>query len=439
MHNFFDGRDEIVCRMEDIAIIVVAIVAMIYALVKEFLRPGLVLFSVVVLLLASGVIAPSDALAGFANKGMVTVALLFLVSEGVRHSQCLMPIMNRIFPHTEVSLRRGYLQILPTIASISAFLNNTPIVVIFTPHIKAWCNRSGISIKKLLIPLSYTAILGGVCTLIGTSTNLVVHGLMIDAGLEGLTMFELGKVGVIIATVSIGYMVLFIGRILPDETLQKSSLGDQSELATSVPIWKRRLALGLLVVMIVGATIGSRQVFGRIESDMFLWAAVVATLMAIFGIYPAKNYTKYISWDILITIASALAISRAMRISGLADVAAAAIIGLCKSCSPRVILAIIYLTTNTITELITNNAAAAFAFPIALAAANQLDVSPTPFCVAIAIAASASFCSPIGYQTNTIVQALGDYSFSDFIRAGLPLTAIAFVVSMIFIPIFWKF
>ena len=426
--------------MENIAIVITALVAMIYALVKEFLRPGLVLFSVVVLLLASGVITSADALAGFANRGMVTVALLFLVSEGIRHSQCLTPIMNRIFPHSAAyTLRRGYLHILPTIASISAFLNNTPIVVIFTPHIKAWCSRAGISIKKLLIPLSYTAILGGMCTLIGTSTNLVVHSLMIEAGVGGFTMFELGKIGVIIATLSIGYMVLFIGHQLPDETMPKESGDTTAEPTIAVPRWKRRLALGLLVVMVAGATIGSHETFGEIDSDMFLWAAIVATLMAIFGIYPAKNYTTYISWDILVTIASALAISRAMTISGLADVAAAAVISLCKSCSPRVILAIIYLITNAITELITNNAAAAFAFPIAIAAANQLGVSPTPFCVAIAIAASASFCSPIGYQTNTIVQALGGYSFSDFVRAGLPLTIIAFIVSMIFIPIFWKF
>ena len=252
-------------------------------------------------------------------------------------------------------------------------------------------------------------------------------------------MFELGKIGVIIATLSIGYMVLFIGHQLPDETMPKESGDTTAEPTIAVPRWKRRLALGLLVVMVAGATIGSHETFGEIDSDMFLWAAIVATLMAIFGIYPAKNYTTYISWDILVTIASALAISRAMTISGLADVAAAAVISLCKNCSPRVILAIIYLITNAITELITNNAAAAFAFPIAIAAANQLGVSPTPFCVAIAIAASASFCSPIGYQTNTIVQALGGYSFSNFVRAGLPLTVIAFIVSMIFIPIFWKF
>lgn len=190
----------------------------------------------------------------------------------------------------------------------------------------------------------------------------------------------------------------------------------------------------LLVAMVIGASIGRRG-----GTDMLFWAAIVAVIMAFTGIFPAKRYTKFISWDILVTIASAFAISRAMILSGLADAIAAGVITLCNTLSPRFVLALIYIITNIITEIITNNAAAAFSFPIALSAATQLGVSPTPLLVAIAIAASASFCSPIGYQTNTIVQGLGGYRFRDFVRAGLPLSVIAFTVSMIFIPIFWEF
>ena len=501
--------------MGDCLIVIVAIAVMVYLLIKEYLRPGLILFSVVVLLLASGIISTTDALSGFSNKGMITVALLFLVSEGIRSSECLTPIMSHLFPSSECStIRRGYIRIVPTVAFISAFLNNTPIVVIFIPHIKAWCKRAGLSLKKFLIPLSYSAILGGMCTLIGTSTNLVVHGLMLDAGLEGFTMFELGKVGVIIATAGAIYMVLFIKQLLPDSPCSTSSNRHLVEVVLSprfpgimcsteqfdfykhygahiisarrdgeqiddmegycykendalllstdrnfvdtwggsriflitangtehnkvVPRWKQWLSLLLLLMMVLGASIGGYPLTKG--PDMFIWAAVVVTIMAFTGIFPAKRYTKFISWDILITIASAFAISRAMSVSGLAEAAAAAIISLSNDLSPHLILALIYLCTNIITEFITNNAAAAFAFPIALSAAEQLGVNPMPFCVAIAIAASASFCSPIGYQTNTIVQGLGGYNFKDFIRSGLPMTAIAFSISMIFIPIFWKF
>ena len=207
-----------------------------------------------------------------------------------------------------------------------------------------------------------------------------------------------------------------------------------TEQTESAARWRQWLSLALVVVMVVGASSTQSG-----APDMFFWAAVVAVVMAFTGIFQAKRYTKFISWDILITIASAFAISRAMVLSGLADTIAASVIALCHTLSPHVVLAIVYIITNIITEIITNNAAAAFALPIAISAATQLMVSPMPFCIAIAIAASASFCTPIGYQTNTIVQGLGGYRFRDFLRAGLPLTAITFIVSMIFIPIFWKF
>ena len=500
-------------RMRDCLIVIVTIAVMVYLLIKEYLRPGLILFSAVILLLATGVITTTDALAGFSNKGVITVALLFLVSEGIRASGCLMPLMKQLFPRGEaISTRRGYIRVLPTVAFISAFLNNTPIVVIFIPHVKVWCRKVGISAKKLLIPLSYAAILGGMCTLIGTSTNLVVHGMMIDAGLEGFTLFELGKVGVIVAIAGTLYMILFIGQLLPNDTAEtdrgKSHIAEVvlgprfpgiectveqfnfykhygahiisvrrdgrpiesleeycykendtlllstdrnfvttwsgssiflvvtngTEQVESATRWRQWLSLALVVVMVVGASSTQSG-----APDMFFWAASVAVVMAFTGIFQAKRYTKFISWDILITIASAFAISRAMVLSGLADTIAASVIALCNTLSPHVVLAIVYIITNIITEIITNNAAAAFALPIAISAATQLTVSPMPFCVAIAIAASASFCTPIGYQTNTIVQGLGGYRFRDFLRAGLPLTAITFIVSMIFIPIFWKF
>lgn len=428
-------------------IVIIALVAMVFMLVKGYLRPGIILFSVVVIFVCCGIITPAEAISGFSNKGVITVGLLFLVSEGIRRSHCLRPIMARIFPSKRRStIRRGYSSILPTVASISAFLNNTPIVVIFIPQIRAWCKRVGLPAKKFLIPLSYAAILGGMCTLIGTSTNLVVHGLMLDAGLSGFTMFELGKVGVIIASVGICYITLFGARFLPEDTEPQDI--NSYDIATDedshkVAKWRQWVSLILLIIMVLGATLSELPLTNRHPAmanfDMFFWAAVVAVIMAICDIFPAKRYTKFISWDILITIASALAISRAMTASGLADNIAAILIELSGSVSPYIILALLYLTTNCITEIITNNAAAAFAFPIALSAATQLGVSPMPFCVAVCIAASASFCSPIGYQTNMIVQGLGGYKFGDFVKIGLPLSILTFVISMIFIPIFWRF
>lgn len=509
----------------EIWIVLAGLCLMMGMLIADWLRPGFVLFSGVVLFMCTGILTPREALAGFGNEGMITVALLFLVSEGVRRSDALGHLVKWLLPvRRDMTVRKGYLRILPTIAAVSAFLNNTPVVVVFIPIIKQWARRTGLAVRKFLIPLSYAAILGGMCTLIGTSTNLVVHGMMLDEGFEGFSMFELGKVGGCIAVVGLLYMILLGNRRLPDDsTLEEQPraeesgceveavlgprfpginrtfaefdfrshygagirsvrrggeelplesvifragdtlvletdgtfierwgdsrvflmLSNGSEHRPACPRWKKWLALALLVVMIAGATFGSMPFMADLvpgmQLDMFFWVCVVAVLMAFFGIFPAKKYTKFISWDILVTIASALAISRAMVNSGLADWIASGLSRLSVAASPWAVLAVLYITTNLITEFITNNAAAAFAFPVALSAAAHLGVDPMPFFVAICIAASCSFSSPIGYQTNMIVQGIGSYRFRDFVRIGLPLNLIAFAVSMVLIPLFWPF
>ena len=125
--------------------------------------------------------------------------------------------------------------------------------------------------------------------------------------------------------------------------------------------------------------------------------------------------------------------------SGFADGVAGYIIGLSTNYGPHVLLAILFIITNLFTELITNNAAAALAFPLALAVSEKLGVDPTPFFVVICMAASGSFSTPIGYQTNLIVQGIGNYKFTDFVRFGLPLNIIAFIISIFLIPIIWPF
>ena len=206
---------------------------------------------------------------------------------------------------------------------------------------------------------------------------------------------------------------------------------------------KRWLALGLLIFMIVGATVGElpavKEAFPEIRLDMFFFVCITTIIMAWTKIFPPKKYTKYISWDILITIACAFAISKAMENSGFATLIARHIIGMAHNIGPYALLAILFIITNVFTELITNNAAAALSFPIALSVATQLGVDPTPFFVVICMAASASFSTPIGYQTNLIVQGIGGYKFTDFVKIGLPLNLITFLISVFVIPMIWKF
>ena len=459
----------------EIVFVLLSLLGMVAALIADKMRPGMILFSVVVLFLCAGILTPKEMLEGFSNKGMITVALLFLVSEGIRQSGTLGQVIKKLLPQGKTTVFKAQLRILPSVAFISAFLNNTPVVVIFAPIIKHWAKSVNLPATKFLIPLSYVTILGGICTLIGTSTNLVVHGMILEAGFEGFSMFELGKVGIFIAIAGIIYIFLFSKRLLPDA--RPDTAVPDEEVEEGEKLHRVEAVLGARFPGInkklkdfnfqrhYGAEVkeiktrnGQRFVTNLddvvlhegdtlvvMADDTFIptWGessvSITTIIMAWTNLFPARKYTKYISWDILITIACAFAISKAMVNSGVADSVAKFIIGLSDDYGPHVLLAMVFIITNLFTELITNNAAAALAFPLALSISAQLGVSPTPFFVVICMAASASFSTPIGYQTNLIVQGIGNYKFTDFVRIGLPLNIITFLISIILIPLIWNF
>ena len=515
--------------MFSIAYVGICLALMIWALVRDRLKPGLILFTCVVLMLCGGVLTPRECLEGFSNKGMITVALLFLVSEGVRRSGLLENTILRLMPKGKTSVTQANARFLPAIAALSAFLNNTPVVVIFAPIIKNWSKKVGLSCTKFLIPLSYATILGGMCTLIGTSTNLVVDGLMQDTGHEGMGMFEIGKVGIIICLSGLTYLIYYSHCLLPDKREDMSGGKDMPEGMymvevvlrsrfpgigkslhefdfyrhygasvhsilrggtlltgdwTNIPLErhdtlvlitddkfvgtfrdsssllissydiesqplghrKRYLSLLMLFFMVAGATIGElpsvKALLPGFRFDMFFFVSITTVIMAWTGIFNAKNYSKYMSWDVLVTIACAFAISKGMQNSGFASYIADAIIACADAIGqtthgPYAMLAILFLITNLFTELITNNAAAALSFPLALAVAEKLGVDPMPFLICICIAASAAFSTPIGYQTNLLVQNIGGYRFTDYVKVGLPLNIIVFIISVFVIPLIW--
>lgn len=595
-------------------LVLVVIAAMIFALVKDMLRPGLILLTALIIFMAVGIITTEESLAGFSNKGMITVAMLFLVSEGVRQTGALNYIAQVTLPKKKAAIPRLLVKIMVPVTALSAFLNNTPVVIIFAPVVRKWAEKLNLPPSKFLIPLSYATIFGGMCTLIGTSTNLVVHGLMLENGMEGISMFELAKVGIPVGIAGYLYMLILGNRLLPkgrislnnndkdyreyhfeflvpknssfigqkifngnisklkevnvisihrnngiidtnfgeyfieaddrlvvegksdalevlidqsgiifspldaakanipkqdqrqveavlsqrfpgigktigefdfyshyravvvavhrngeqitcdldniemkigdslilitDDTFIKNwgdsrvfyMVASKGEIPATKDYRRTAIAIVLLAIMILGATFGKHIPYKTGNTlDMFYFSSLVAVLMVWTKIIPANKYTRHISWDILITVACAFGISKAMQNAGLAEAIATGAISLVENMGPRAVLAMIYLLTMVFTEIITNNAAAALVFPIAISAASQLGVDPTPFCITIAIAASASFSTPIGYQTNLIVQSLGNYKFKDYLRIGIPLNIISFIVSIYIIPHFWSF
>ncbi len=574
------------------------------ALVKSVAPPDLMFLAATVLFAVVGIITPEEAFAGFSNSGMLTVAFLFVVAAGLRETGLLDAVGHHVLGKAKTEhglLSRLAVVILP----MSAFLNNTPIVAMFVPVILSWSRRHRIAPSRVLIPLSYFAILGGTCTLIGTSTNLVVNGLMLSNGIPGMHLFEISAIGVPYAVAGLIYLFVIGNRLLPDrkelleqlgetrreflvemlvkpgcrligQTVEAAGLrhlpalflieidrGDKLigpvgpdelirindrllftgvvssivelekipglipatdpsyEVAPSQQRMRRlceavisenspligktireadfRAAYGAAVVAVHRGGSRVEKKIGDIRlqpgdtlllqtqphflrayrndpafyliSDVQEWhpirrdrtwialilfavllllmstnvlptvlvAGLVAVCMVGFGCIAPGEARRSIEWQVLVTIAAAFGVGSALQNSGAAAAIAEAMFSSIHAWGPIAALACLYLLGSIMTELITNNAAAVLLFPFCLETARLYDVSPRPFIVALMLAASASFMTPIGYQTNMMIYGPGGYRFGDFLRVGVPLNLLLWIVAVLLIPMFWSF
>lgn len=587
----------------EIGIVLIIVFSMLICLITEVSRPDFVVFLALSFLILSGVLSPSDALRGFSNEGMLTVALLFIIAGSVQQSGLLNQMMNRAMG-SGLKPQRSLLRMMIPISSLSAFLNNTPIVVMFTPIVKKWCKEHDLSPSKFLIPLSFAAIFGGTITLIGTSTNLLVHGLMLEHGLSGFSMFTLalvsvpaGIIGILFMT-SIGYKLLpsrktseesfsddskeYLGEVIVEansplvaKTITEAGFNDLSDLylieiirnngerIAPVSPYKKIRANDRLIFSGVISTIvelqnikglrvetGSnlkledlqngnaslveavvshqsslihqsikqsnfRSKFGagvvavhrnheRIKSkvgdivfkpgdtllllankdflnrwsnsnDFYLTSPIAqpqvvstnksiiaiftlvsmvllasfnvlsmfkATMLAVIFLFLTKTVTfegikRLIQFNVLLLIACSIGIGIAIDQTGTAALLANYFILMTKGIGIIGAVIVVYLLTTLFTEVITNNAAVVLMFPISLSIATQLGVDPMAFFVTIAIAASASFATPIGYQTNLIVYGPGGYRFSDYLKVGIPLNLLYLIVTITVVYFNW--
>lgn len=581
------------------------VAAMIVLLVRDKVAPAMAVFGADVALMITGVIDPAHAFSGFANPAPVTVAALFVVARAVEKTGLLQPLVNATLGNAsgrQVGPGRMARLLVPT-AGASAFLNNTPIVAMLAPQIADWATKRGISPSRLLMPLSFATILGGTLTMIGTSTNLVVSGLLEQAGHPPIAMFEITRIGLPVAVAGLLVLILFSGMLLPERRTARQALhedmreyvmhmvvapsgamdgmtvegaglrhlqgvflaevrrrddviapatpetvlsgGDRLTFVGRVDVVRDLQTMRGLISAerehafddeaanhtffeavissasaLVGKTLaeaefrsqfqavviaihraGSRvnEKLGTVrlkDGDTLLlladrqfrdrWrdrnefllvshlggtppvstrkallvAAVTVAIVGVagaglmpivhtallgalvlvgFGVLTPAEARNSLDMDVLVVIAAAFGIGAAVEQSGLASwIGHVLITGVDRWGASAVLLAVV-LVTVMLTELITNNAAAVLMFPIALAVAADLGLDARPFAMAVAVAASASFLTPIGYQTNTMVYGLGGYRFTDYVRLGLPLTLAVIVAIVVLVPVFWPF
>lgn len=595
---------------------VLGVIAMMLALLMHgrFAPDVVIVASVSLLLLvdqAASIITPGrppmilstkDAVAGMSNEGMLTVAVMYVVVCGLTETGAVAWLGEKILGRPK-SIFGAQLRMLLPVTTLSSFMNNTPLVAMFIPMIRDWGKKLNISASKLMMPLSYAAILGGTCTLIGTSTNLVVSGLWQASGRQPLHFFEIAWLGVPCVLVGSVYLLsaarvllperkpvlsiqddprsytvemlidaagplvgktieeaglrslpglylaeiergdtmlvavgrherlagddrlVFVGvvesvvdlqkirglkpatdqvvklseprpsRLLMEAVVSNSSplvgrtvkegrfrsvynavviavarngkrvsgkIGDivlevgDTLLLEAPPVFARQhrdsrdfflvspipgshplrhdravTALVILVGMVLLATLGE-----RVGISMLHAAVIASGLMLLARCCTGPQARRSLDWQVLIMIAASLAMGKALQNTGASKMLAHYMIAMASG-DPWWTLVLVYGTTMILTELITNNAAAVLVFPLADAAAGELGVDFKPFAFTIMMAASASFSTPIGYQTNLMVMAPGGYRFGDYLRVGIPLNLLMWLTTATVAPLLW--
>jgi di/tricarboxylate transporter len=582
----------------EVALTLAVLAAAVVLFATEKLPVDVVAMIVLVSLLVLGLVTPAEALSGFASQATITVAAMFVLSAGLIRTGALNAI-TRLFSRIRVRWLFT-LAVMITLAGMSAFVNNTAALAVFLPVVLGVAAANRFSPSKILIPMSYAAQMGGVCTLIGTSTNLLVHALMQDLGYRGFSLFEFAPLGLITMAAGMVYVLLFGPFVLPDRraadltaryelgkyitelTVQPDSAlvgrsvgeaklgehglyvlellrgeekvwsprseklgvgdvllvrGDWAKIAEFKDRAGLRIAPGfelrdeqlespqqlLAEVMIapssryVGYTLAqleatwrhdaavlaihrrgeiireqlravelnvgdvllmlaSREEMARLRTNTSLvvlteradefagrgkaWTAIAVmvgvVLLAFLQVLPIvasaligcialvltrciepEHVYEAIDWRVIVLLAGVLPMGIALQNSGAAEAIAGGALAVVGAYGPLAALATIYLLTAILTELMSNNASAVLMTPVAVATAVAVGADPVPFAVAVAFAASTSFATPVGYQTNTMVYNAGGYRFVDFVKLGVPLNLLFFVVAVIFIPRFW--
>lgn len=569
-------------------------------LILTHIKPHLVMMAALTILSVCGILTSAEVLSGFSNQGLITVAAMFIVAAGMYSSGAVDLLVNHILGRPD-NVRSALSRMFGPVVLLSGFLNNTPVVATMIPAIHTWSRKIGIAPSKLMIPLSYCAILGGTLTLIGTSTNLIVNSLYQTlTGETGFSLFSISTVSLPVVILGLLFIWIFFPKWLPNreqnkafanlreftlevsvaqngplvnKTVQEAGLrhlqriylveierggtvitavpseeklhggdrlvfaGDTDAISDLLRIngivpstesghaqtlmterAERRLVeavvsphcttighairdarfrdrYGAVVLAVarngerVKGNLGSiklqagdtlllearpafvsRQRYNkdfllisdldteapRHERAYLAWlillgvvsaagfelismlnaALMGAGLMIITGCCTANQAEKSLDLNVLITIGASFALGMALQKTGVAGYLAENIIDLSNG-KPWLLLVLTYLTVSLLTEVITNNAAAILMLPIILEITEKAGLNDVPFVFAIMMAASASFATPLGYQTNLMVYGPGGYRFTDFLRVGLPMNAITGLATLAVLLIGW--
>lgn len=430
------------------------LVAVVAALIWDKVRADIVALTGAAFLLMTGVVRPVEVQSAFASPAIVALASLFVIAYAMELSGLLDEAIRLVVRLCQRIGKAGLWVLIALAGSASAFLNNTPIVVLSAPVVRDVAKSLGQSPKSYLIPLSYAAVLGGCCTLIGTSTNLLVNDMASVAGQPRFGIFEITPVGVVVAVTGAVYLFLFGKRLVKSDD-ETPTVGVEEAARSAENFGEPGLAGGL---------VGSAQPFAKqvrlkplaavISSTVFVAVVALAAfniapiaacafagavLLILLRVITADEAYSGLRPEVLMLIAGMVVLGIALDETGLAASATDSLIGTMENMSPLLALIILYGVTLFATELLSNATVAVLFTPVAVSMAEALSVSPRPFLVAVMIAASAAFATPFGYQTNVVVYQMGGYNYLDFVKVGIPLNLICWAAAIVAIQMYFPF
>jgi di/tricarboxylate transporter len=432
----------------DQVLTLVVLVVVVAALIWDKVRSDVVALSGAAVLLIAGVVRPIEVQGAFASPAIIALASLFVIAYALE----LSGLLDRAIEAAVKMCKRlgsiGIWLMLGAIGVVSCFLNSTPIVVLGAPVVRDVATALKLPPKRYLMPLSYITVLTGCCTLIGTSTNLLVDDMARVAGQPRFGMFEITPVGLPMALAGAIYLFLFSGKLMRGSIsdpapvtaareieieVPGAQIGDSSLFEKHRPFQpvKAAIAFAVFVAAIAVAAAGIAPIAAS--------AFAGAVLLILLRVITADEAYGGLRPQILILIAGMVVIGMAMEQSGLAAEATGALVGSMQEFGPLTALIVLYGITMVLTELLSNATVAVLVTPIAVALAESLGVSPRPFLVAVMMAGSAAFATPFGYQTNVIVYQMGGYRYMDFVKVGLPLNLITYAVAILAIQTFFPF
>ena len=422
-------------------LIVLAVMAVLF--VTEIIPLAITSLGGAITLGLMGIITPKVVFSGLSDSTVVLFAGMFVVGAALFYTGLAQKIGETVVSHAGTSENGLMLAIMLVTAIMSAFLSNTGTTAALLPVVVGICAVAKIPASRQLMPLAFAAGIGGIITMVGTPPNIIVSGTLSKFGIEPFGFFEFAWIGIPLTIATIVFMMLIGKHLLPKHEIADAGEVEQEVAAEDISndpkkqLFSGIILLGVIIAMILGQPL--KDNFG-INLPLSMVAVIGAMLCVLTGCLNEKQAYTSIDWVTIFLFAGMMPVATALDQSGAGKMIANAVIGVMGSDpSPYFATAVLFILSCVMTQFMSNTASCALLAPIGISIAQGMGADPHAVLMAIGVAASCAFGTPVGTPPNTLVLGPGQYRFMDYVKAGVPLILVCFVVSLIIIPMVWPF